>query len=113
MPREGTLQTNKCILQKTKQKALPDRQDKEELCKGQIQPEHIFGTPVDFPSPLSPKFIESPISFEKSKGRVTNEKISLETKGEVSRLCSLTGTLQRKLELEYFPPKEETMEIQC
>lgn len=36
------------------------------------------------------------------------EKISLETRGEVNRLCSLTGTLHRKLELEYAPPKEGT-----
>ncbi|KAM2170557.1 hypothetical protein ACFX1R_035740 [Malus domestica] len=29
------------------------------------------------------------------------EKISLETRGEVSRLCSLTGSLQRRLDLEF------------
>ncbi|KAM2884984.1 hypothetical protein COP2_012216 [Malus domestica] len=29
------------------------------------------------------------------------EKISLETKGEVSRLCTLTGNLQRRLDLEF------------
>ncbi|KAB2622543.1 S2-RNase [Pyrus ussuriensis x Pyrus communis] len=67
---------------------------------------------------------ESPTSSKKSEGKVTNEdlqatmmqvirsmeKISLETMGEVNRLCSLTRTLQRKLELEYSPPEEEAKE---
>ncbi|KAM0977936.1 hypothetical protein ACFX13_014232 [Malus domestica] len=33
------------------------------------------------------------------------EKIYLETKGEVSRLCTLTGNLQRRLDLEFSTPK--------
>ncbi|KAM1169133.1 hypothetical protein ACFX19_031494 [Malus domestica] len=33
------------------------------------------------------------------------ERISLETKGEVSRLCTLTGNLQRRLDLEFSTPK--------
>ncbi|KAM1341992.1 hypothetical protein ACFX2F_006375 [Malus domestica] len=33
------------------------------------------------------------------------EKISLETKGEVNRLCTLTGNLQRRLDLEFSTPK--------
>ncbi|KAM2041132.1 hypothetical protein ACFX16_034975 [Malus domestica] len=33
------------------------------------------------------------------------ERISLETKGEVSRLCMLTGNLQRRLDLEFSTPK--------
>ncbi|KAB2600538.1 receptor-like protein 12 [Pyrus ussuriensis x Pyrus communis] len=33
------------------------------------------------------------------------EKITLETKGKVSRLCSLIGSLQRRLDLEYSTPK--------
>ncbi|KAM2766056.1 hypothetical protein COP1_022020 [Malus domestica] len=33
------------------------------------------------------------------------ERISLETKGEVSRLCTLTGNLQRILDLEFSTPK--------
>ncbi|KAM2824503.1 hypothetical protein COP1_034406 [Malus domestica] len=33
------------------------------------------------------------------------EKISVETIGEVSRLCSLTGNLQRRLDLEYSTPE--------
>ena len=66
-----------------------------------------------------PVLTESPTPSEKSGGKVTNEdmqatmiavlrsmeKISLETRGEVSRLCSLTGNLQRRLDLEYFTPE--------
>ncbi|KAM2058725.1 hypothetical protein ACFX16_031271 [Malus domestica] len=33
------------------------------------------------------------------------EMISLETKGEVSRFCILTGNLQRRLDLEFSTPK--------
>lgn len=64
--------------------------------------------------------IESPTSSEKSEGKFTNkdlqatmiqvlrsmEKIYLEIRGKVSRLCSLTGSLQRRLELEYLSPKD-------
>ena len=76
--------------------------------------------PEDFPSPHDPNIIESLTSSEKSGGKVTNEdlqvtimkvlksmkKISLETRGEVSSLCSLTRTLQRKLDLECSTPKD-------
>ena len=69
---------------------------------------------------LSNKILEGPTSSEKSSGKVTNEdlqatlvqvlksmeKISLETRGKVSRLCSLTSSLQRRLELEYSTPKD-------
>ncbi|KAM2524388.1 hypothetical protein PS1_031115 [Malus domestica] len=61
------------------------------------------------------------VPSEKSEGIVTNEdlqatmvqvlrsmeKISLETKGEVSKLCSLTGSLQRRLDMEYSTPKND------
>ncbi|KAM3001282.1 hypothetical protein FF2_037594 [Malus domestica] len=70
-------------------------------------------------SPSGQVVLESPSSFGKSEGRGTNEelqatmiqvlrsmeKISLETKGEVSRLCTLTGNLQRRLDLEFSTPK--------
>ncbi|KAM1224603.1 hypothetical protein ACFX2G_044426 [Malus domestica] len=35
----------------------------------------------------------------------TMESITLETRGEVSRLCYLTGSLQRRLDLEFSNPK--------
>ncbi|KAM2263974.1 hypothetical protein ACFXTI_040195 [Malus domestica] len=71
------------------------------------------------PSPSGQVVLESPSSSGKSEGRGTNEelqatmiqvlrsmeKISLETKGEVSRLCTLTGNLQRRLDLEFSTPK--------
>ncbi|KAM1020189.1 hypothetical protein ACFX2C_041599 [Malus domestica] len=72
------------------------------------------------PSPSGQVVLESPFSSGKSaEGRGTNEelqatmiqvlrsmeKISLETKGEVSRLCTLTGNLQRRLDLEFSTPK--------
>ncbi|KAM1779003.1 hypothetical protein ACFX12_040430 [Malus domestica] len=61
----------------------------------------------------------SPTPSEKSGGKVINEdlqdtmvqvlksmeNITLETRGKVSRLCSLTGSLQRRLDLEYSTPK--------
>ncbi|KAM1140244.1 hypothetical protein ACFX19_041029 [Malus domestica] len=37
--------------------------------------------------------------------QVCMEKITLETRGKVSRLCSLTGSLQRRLDMEYSTPK--------
>ncbi|KAM2051883.1 hypothetical protein ACFX16_033450 [Malus domestica] len=63
--------------------------------------------------------LESPYSSGKSKGKGTNEelqatmiqvlrsmeKISLETKEEVSRPCTLTWNLQRRLDLEFSTPK--------
>ena len=66
-----------------------------------------------------PGLTESLTPSEKSRGNVTNEdlqttmiailrsmaKISLETKGGVSRLCSLTGNPQRRLDLEYSTQK--------
>ncbi|KAM1013950.1 hypothetical protein EV1_043511 [Malus domestica] len=75
--------------------------------------------PEDFPSLQGPAILESPTSSEKSEGKVTNEdlqatmvqvlksmkKITLETRGEVSRLCSLTESLQRRLDMEYSTPK--------
>ncbi|KAB2608378.1 S2-RNase [Pyrus ussuriensis x Pyrus communis] len=65
-----------------------------------------------------PAILESPTSSEKSGGKVTNEdlqatmvqvlksmeKITLETRGEIRRLYSLTGSQQRKLDLEYSTP---------
>ncbi|KAM1486177.1 hypothetical protein ACFX2I_000408 [Malus domestica] len=74
----------------------------------------------DFPSLQGPAILESPTSSEKSGGKVTNEdlqatmvqvlrsmeKITMETRGEVSRLFSLTRILQKKLELEYFTPRD-------
>ena len=74
--------------------------------------------PEDFPSLQGPNILGSSTSFEKSGGKVTNEdlqatmvqvlknmeKITLETKGDVSRLCSLTGSMQRRLDLEYSTP---------
>ncbi|KAM1584723.1 hypothetical protein ACFX1Z_037676 [Malus domestica] len=70
-------------------------------------------------SPSGHVVLESSSSFRKSEGRGTNEelqatmiqvlrsmeKISLETKGKVSRLCTLTGNLQRRLDLEFSTPK--------
>ncbi|KAM1041829.1 hypothetical protein ACFX2C_030959 [Malus domestica] len=69
--------------------------------------------PDDLQGPVT---TESPTLSEKLEGNVTNEdlqatmvvvlrsieKISLETNGEVCRLCSLTRNLQRKLDLEYY-----------
>ncbi|KAM0984564.1 hypothetical protein EV2_012347 [Malus domestica] len=66
-------------------------------------------------SPSGQVILESPTSSGRSEGKGTNEelqatmiqvlksmeKISLETKGEVSRLCTLTGNLQRRLDLEF------------
>ncbi|KAM2151870.1 hypothetical protein ACFX1R_046274 [Malus domestica] len=76
--------------------------------------------PEDFPSLQGPAVLGSPTSYEKLGGKVTNEdlqattvqvlksmeNISLETRGDVSRLCSLTGSLQRILDLEYSTPKD-------
>ncbi|KAM2623629.1 hypothetical protein TB2_028114 [Malus domestica] len=70
-------------------------------------------------SPSGRVVLESPTSSEKSEGKGTNEelqatmiqvlksmeRISLETKGKVSRLCTLTGNLQRRLDLEFSTPK--------
>ncbi|KAM2141393.1 hypothetical protein ACFX1Q_007674 [Malus domestica] len=75
--------------------------------------------PEGFPSLQGPTILESPTSFEKSRGKVTNEdlqatmmqvlktmeNITLETRGEVSRLYSLIGSLQRRLDMEYSTPK--------
>ncbi|KAM2816866.1 hypothetical protein COP1_041054 [Malus domestica] len=75
--------------------------------------------PEDFPSLQGPAILESPTSFEKFGGKVTNEdlqatmvqvlksmeNITLETRGKVSKLYSLTGSLQRRLDLEYSTPK--------
>ncbi|KAM2187872.1 hypothetical protein ACFX1R_031488 [Malus domestica] len=63
--------------------------------------------------------VVSPTSSGRSEGKGTNEElqatmiqvlksmemISLETKGEVSRLCTLTRNLQRRLDLEFSTPK--------
>ncbi|KAM1626783.1 hypothetical protein ACFXTN_013742 [Malus domestica] len=63
---------------------------------------------------------DSPTTSERSQGNGSNEElqatmiqvlksmemISLETKGEVSRLCMLTGNLQRRLDLEFSTPKD-------
>ncbi|KAM1375247.1 hypothetical protein ACFX2I_025704 [Malus domestica] len=73
-------------------------------------------------NPLSPSgqvVSGSSTASEKSQGKGINEelqatmiqvlksmeRISLETKGEVSRLCMLTGNLQRRLDLEFSTPK--------
>ncbi|KAM2700843.1 hypothetical protein EV2_002730 [Malus domestica] len=70
-------------------------------------------------SPSGQVVLKSPSSSGKSEGKGTNEelqatmiqvlrsieKISLETMGEVSRLCTLTGNLQRRLDLEFSTPK--------
>ncbi|KAM1923544.1 hypothetical protein ACFX15_021445 [Malus domestica] len=70
-------------------------------------------------SPSGRVVLESPTSSERSEGKGTSEelqatmiqvlksmeRISLETKGEVSRLCTLTGNLQRRLNLEFSTPK--------
>ncbi|KAM1680769.1 hypothetical protein ACFX2K_038409 [Malus domestica] len=70
-------------------------------------------------SPSGQAVLESPTSSGRSEGKGTNEelqatmiqvlksmeKISLETKREVSRLCTLTGNLQRILDLEFSTPK--------
>ncbi|KAM1006221.1 hypothetical protein ACFX19_003053 [Malus domestica] len=70
-------------------------------------------------SPSGQVVPENLSSFGKSEGRETNkelqatmiqvlrsmEKISLETKGEVSRLCTLTGNQHRRLDLEFSTPK--------
>ncbi|KAM2039085.1 hypothetical protein ACFX1T_012567 [Malus domestica] len=69
----------------------------------------------DFSFLRGPTIFESPTSSKKSGGKVINkdlqatmvqvlksiEKTSLETIGEVSKLCSLTRSLQRRLDLEY------------
>ncbi|KAM1079467.1 hypothetical protein ACFX2B_014023 [Malus domestica] len=71
-------------------------------------------------SPSGQVVLESPTASERSEGKRTNEelqatmiqvlksmkRIFLETKGEVSRLCTLTGNLQRRLDLEFSTPKE-------
>ena len=58
--------------------------------------------------------------FEKSGGKMINKdlqatmmqvlktmkNITLETRREISRLCSLTRSLQRRLDLEYSTPKD-------
>ncbi|KAM2067445.1 hypothetical protein ACFX1T_043779 [Malus domestica] len=70
-------------------------------------------------SPSGQVVLESPTSSGRSEGKGTNEElqatmiqvlksmeiISLETKGEVSRLCTLTGNLQMRLDLEFSTPK--------
>ncbi|KAM2961337.1 hypothetical protein FF1_030924 [Malus domestica] len=70
-------------------------------------------------SPSGQVVLESPTSSGRSEGKGINEelqaimiqvlksmeRISLETKGEVSRLCTLTGNLQRRLDLEFSTPK--------
>ncbi|KAM2917185.1 hypothetical protein FF1_046020 [Malus domestica] len=73
-------------------------------------------------NPLSPSgqvVSDSSTASEKSQGKWINEelqatmiqvlksmeRISLETKGEVSRLCMLTGNLQMRLDLEFSTPK--------
>ncbi|KAM1504127.1 hypothetical protein ACFX1X_000274 [Malus domestica] len=70
-------------------------------------------------SPSGQVVLESPTASERSEGKGTNEelhatmiqvlksmeRISLETKGDVSRLCTLTGNLQRRLDLEFSTPK--------
>ncbi|KAM1273818.1 hypothetical protein ACFX2H_023670 [Malus domestica] len=67
-------------------------------------------------SPSGQVVLESLSSSGKSEGKGTNEelqatmiqvlrsmeKFSLETNGEVSRLCTLTGNLQRRLDLEFL-----------
>ncbi|KAM2237451.1 hypothetical protein ACFX1S_012798 [Malus domestica] len=74
----------------------------------------------DFSFLRGPTIFESPTSSKKSGGKVINkdlqatmvqvlksiEKISLETRGEVSKLCSLTRSLQRRLDLEYSSLKD-------
>ncbi|KAM1326576.1 hypothetical protein ACFX14_011104 [Malus domestica] len=76
--------------------------------------------PSENPSSPSGQVVsDSPTTSERSHGKGTNEElqatmiqvlksmemISLETKGEVSRLCMLTGNLQRRLDLEFSTPK--------
>ncbi|KAM1315720.1 hypothetical protein ACFX2F_019452 [Malus domestica] len=70
-------------------------------------------------SPSGQVVLESLTASERSEGKGTNaelqatmiqvlknvERISLETKGEVSKLCTLTGNLQRRLDLEFSTPK--------
>ncbi|KAM2432437.1 hypothetical protein ACFX1W_019640 [Malus domestica] len=70
-------------------------------------------------SPSGQVVLENPTSSGMSEGKGTNEelqatmiqvlrsmeKISLETKGEVSRLCTLTENLQRILDLEFSSSK--------
>ncbi|KAM1624476.1 hypothetical protein ACFX2K_022653 [Malus domestica] len=70
-------------------------------------------------SPSGQVVLESPTASERSEGNGTSEelqvtmiqvlksmeRISLETKGEVSRLCTLTGNLQRRLDLKFSTPK--------
>ncbi|KAM1022973.1 hypothetical protein ACFX13_044615 [Malus domestica] len=70
-------------------------------------------------SPSGQVVLESPTSSGRSEGKGTNEelqatmiqvlksmeRISLETKGEVTRLCTLIGNLQRRLDLEFSTPK--------
>ncbi|KAM1475187.1 hypothetical protein ACFX2I_031119 [Malus domestica] len=84
--------------------------------------EHTFRWNIEYGQPHCPKGLKMtdhpedfPSLSEKLRGRVTNEdlqatmvqilksmeKISLETKGEVSRLCSLIRSLQSRLDLEY------------
>ena len=79
----------------------------------------MIDRPENVSSLQGPTVLISSTSFEKSRGIVTNEdlqatmvqvlrsmeKISLETRGEVSRLHSLTGSLQRRLDLEFSTPK--------
>ncbi|KAM1234662.1 hypothetical protein ACFX2J_004214 [Malus domestica] len=68
---------------------------------------------------LGQAVLESPTSSVRSEGKRTNEElqatmiqvlksiemISLETKGEVSRLCTFTENLQTRLDLEFSTPK--------
>ncbi|KAM0986414.1 hypothetical protein ACFX13_013830 [Malus domestica] len=75
--------------------------------------------PEDFPFVRGPAILDSQTSSEKLGGRVVNddlqatmlqvlktmEKITLETKGEVSKLCFVTWSLQRRLDLEYSTQK--------
>ncbi|KAM1134811.1 hypothetical protein ACFX19_044598 [Malus domestica] len=79
----------------------------------------MIGQPEDFPISQRSAIIGSLTPSEKSEGKVTNEdlqaimmqvlktmeSITLETRGEVSRLCSLTGSLQRRLDMEFSTPK--------
>ncbi|KAM1733500.1 hypothetical protein ACFX11_019094 [Malus domestica] len=73
----------------------------------------------DFPISQRKDIMGSLTSSEKLGRKVTNENlqatmmqvlktiecITLETRGEVSRLYSLIGGLQRRLDLEYFTPR--------
>ncbi|KAM2293359.1 hypothetical protein ACFXTI_027983 [Malus domestica] len=105
---------------------MPRRRKKEKTFKWNTEYElprclprsSMTAHPKDFPSLRRLAILDSLTSPEKLGRKVTNEdlqatmmqvlktieNITLEIGGEVSRLCSLTGSLQRRLDLEYFTP---------